>query len=386
MSSRRPDNTILLAHPSAELYGSDRVLLESVSALVDAGWRVVVTLPTAGPLVAELAGRGASVVRCRTPVLRKSARRPLGMLRLMGISIIGFGAGLRVVARERPRALYVNTMTIPLWPLLGWLCRVPVLSHVHEGEASASRFVRTVLTIPLFFSRKIVANSQFSADVLTSVFPRLRRRTSVVYNGIPGPPTNTPARSHLTEPVQLTYLGRLSPRKGVDVAIDALTLLADRGITAELDVVGGTFPGYEWYERQLRAQVSNKQLGDQVRFHGFQPSVWELVTAADVVLVPSRADEPFGDTVVEAILSGRPVIASATSGLLEATAGYHNATTVEPGSAPAIADALVRQIQNWENCHAAADDDIAIARSRHEPHIYREQIARQLSSIAKPHH
>ena len=41
---------VLLAHPSAELYGSDRVFLESVSALVLAGKSVVVSLPVTGPL------------------------------------------------------------------------------------------------------------------------------------------------------------------------------------------------------------------------------------------------------------------------------------------------------------------------------------------------
>lgn len=35
---------VLVAHPSAELYGSDRVLLESVLALRSAGWQVHVAL------------------------------------------------------------------------------------------------------------------------------------------------------------------------------------------------------------------------------------------------------------------------------------------------------------------------------------------------------
>ena len=385
MSSPDDRDTVLLAHPSAELYGSDRVLLESVSALVEAGWHVVVTVPTQGPLLAELSARGAKVVQCRTPVLRKSALRPWGMVRLMGTTIAGVGAGFRILRRERPRAIYVSTMTIPLWSLLGRMLRIPVLIHVHEGEASASRLIRSALTLPLFLSQKIVANSRFSAGVLTTVFPRLEARTSVVYNGIPGPPTPTPAREHLTKPIVVTYLGRLSPRKGVDVAIDALALLAERGVNAELDVVGAIFPGYEWYEQQLHDQVKNRQLGNHVRFHGFQNSVWDLLTAGDVVVVPSRTDEPFGDTAVEAILGGRPVIASATSGLLEATAGYHNARTVEPGSAAALADALHWQIQNWDDSLTAAHDDIVMAHARHEPRVYREQIAHEIASLAKAH-
>ncbi len=37
--------TVLFAHPMAELYGSDRVLLESVIGVVQSGGRAVVVLP-----------------------------------------------------------------------------------------------------------------------------------------------------------------------------------------------------------------------------------------------------------------------------------------------------------------------------------------------------
>ena len=37
--------TVLVIHPSVELYGADRMLLESVAALTEAGWRIVVVVP-----------------------------------------------------------------------------------------------------------------------------------------------------------------------------------------------------------------------------------------------------------------------------------------------------------------------------------------------------
>jgi glycosyltransferase involved in cell wall biosynthesis len=375
--------TVLVAHPGAELYGSDRVLLESVSALVADGWRVVVTVPVSGPLLAAIVERGAEVVLCPTPVLRKSALRPRGMLRLLATTASGWVAGWRLLSRERPAALYVNTMTIPLWQLLGRMRRVPVLSHVHEGEASASRLVRSILTMPLFLSTSIIANSEFSRGVLADSFSRLGRRTRVVYNGVAGPPEPRAARARLDSPVKVTYIGRLSPRKGVDVAIDALALLSARGVDARLDLLGGVFPGYEWYEAQLREQVKRKQLDSRVMFHGFTPSIWEVVDAGDLVIVPSRADEPFGDTAVEAILSGRPVIASATSGLLEATAGYETARTVTPGDAAALANGVQAAIAHWGLSRAATVTDIETARRRHGPEVYRKTIAGIVRSLAE---
>jgi len=56
--------TVLFAHPSPDLYGSDRMLLESVTAVVERGWEAVVALPADGPLAGLLRDRGARVVRC----------------------------------------------------------------------------------------------------------------------------------------------------------------------------------------------------------------------------------------------------------------------------------------------------------------------------------
>ena len=75
---------VLVAHPSADLYGSDRVLLETIEGLERSGAKVVVTLPSSGLLVPELMRRGARVILCPTPVLRKSMLSPLGLLNVSG--------------------------------------------------------------------------------------------------------------------------------------------------------------------------------------------------------------------------------------------------------------------------------------------------------------
>ncbi|MDR6610799.1 glycosyltransferase [Leifsonia sp. 1010] len=381
-AASRARRTILVAHPGSELYGSDRVLLESVSGLVDDGWDVVVAVPGDGPLVTELRRRGARVELCASPVLRKSVLRPRGFVRFAATTVRGIRSGSALLRRERPAAVYVNTVTIPLWIGLARLARVPVVAHVHEGEATASRLVKRVLSAPLLLAESVIANSRFSVGVLESAFPALGRRTHIVYNAVPGPETRSPARPELDGDLRVTYIGRLSPRKGVDVAIDAIAELDARGIPARLDLVGAVFPGYEWYERDLRDKVEAKRLQSRVSFRGFQPSVWDFLSTGDVVLVPSVADEPFGNTAVEGILSGRPVIASATSGLLEATDGYRTTVTVEPGDATSLADALERTIAGWEASAPLLDDDAETARRKHSPESYRRRIAELVRAVA----
>ncbi|MDR6971732.1 glycosyltransferase [Leifsonia shinshuensis] len=382
-SRRRPSHTVLVAHPSAELYGSDRVMLESVSGLVDDGWRVVVAVPTDGPLIAELRRRGASVELCPSPVLRKSVLTPRGFVRFVRTALVSTVQGSSLLRRERPALVYVNTITVPLWPVLARLRGIPVLTHVHEGEASASAVMRRILALPLFLSRRIVVNSRFSTGVLTSSFRSLGERSEIVYNAVPGPGTRTDPRPRLDGPLRVTYIGRLSPRKGVDVAIGAVAQLRDRGVEADLHVVGSVFPGYEWYEKELTETVGRAGLNDSVRFHGFQPSVWDIVGSGDVVVVPSRVDEPFGNTAVEALLAARPVIASATSGLLEATAGYRTAVTVRPDDATALADALQGTIDGWDATAQAVTADADEAERRHSVSTYRRRIADIVRSAAR---
>ena len=377
-AGRSPARTILVAHPSAELYGSDRVLLESVSAFVEAGWRVVTTLPASGPLVDELRACGSEIALCTAPVVRKSALRPAGFLRFLGTGFAGLVSGSRLLGRERPELVYVSTLTIPLWVFLARVRRIRVVAHVHEAERSAPAVQRNVLAFPLLFAQTIVANSRFSADVLASSFRSLGARARVLSNAVPGPANPRAARATLDGALHVTYVGRLSPRKGVDVAVDAVALLNKQGIPADLTLLGAVFPGYEWYEQQLRDQVSALGLTDRVRFLGFQPSVWDVLADGDVVVVPSRIDEPFGNTAVEAILAARPVIASATSGLLEATSGFESARTVTPDDPAALATALATGAGRWAEWREEALRDLPVAEARHSPASYSARIVRLL--------
>ena len=61
------NRAVLFAHPSADMYGSDRVLLESLTAMVARGWRVDVALPDQGPLVPEIEARGDVSCSVRRP-------------------------------------------------------------------------------------------------------------------------------------------------------------------------------------------------------------------------------------------------------------------------------------------------------------------------------
>jgi glycosyltransferase involved in cell wall biosynthesis len=141
--------------------------------------------------------------------------------------------------------------------------------------------------------------------------------------------------------VRLAVVGRLSPRKAPHTAIEALRLLVARGVDATLEVAGSVFPGYEWYEQRLRDDVERYGLAQRVTFTGYVSPSFVAFDRADIVLAPS-VREPFGNAVVEAQLSERPVVAAGAAGHLESIEDGVTGILVPVEDAEAMAAAVVR--------------------------------------------
>ncbi|MDF2560196.1 MAG: glycosyltransferase [Microbacterium sp.] len=372
MSARGDRRTVLLVHPGAEMFGSDRMLLESAIGFVEAGARVVVALPSSGLLVPELRAAGAEVVILPMLVLRKVLLTPRGLPRLFRDTFRGLGAAWRLIGRVRPDVVYVSTIIIPQWPLVARLRRTRSVSHVHEAEASGNRLVNAVLYSPHLASQRTIVNSRFSLDTIRTALPALARRAHVIYNGVASPPHPISPRPRIEQALRVLYIGRLSPRKGPDLVIEAASVLRAAGREVDVTLLGAVFEGYEWFERDLREQAAAS--GISVEFAGFHSEIWPFLAEADVLLVPSRVDEPFGNTAVEGVLALRPVIASDSSGLREAAGGYSTAQLVRPDDAESIADALTDIHTRWDEIVSTVADSRAEALRRHAPDVYRSSI------------
>jgi glycosyltransferase involved in cell wall biosynthesis len=373
---------ILIAHPSAELYGSDRVALESARACREAGWAVDVTLTDDGPLVALLEEAGCTVTVQAAPVLRKSYLSPLGLLRFAARTLRCTPAMIGLLRRTRPDVVYISTVTVPWWLVLARLAGARVICHVHEAEDAVPRVIRIALAAPLLLAHRVVANSAASRDIVLAAVPRLADRTEVIYNGVPGPEQAEAGRTVPAPPVRLVLVGRVSARKGTDVAVAALAALAERGVPATLDLVGGVFPGYEWFEADVRTQIADAGLTGAVTWSGVQSQVWTALAAADIALVPSRV-EPFGNAAVEAMLAGRPVIAGDTQGLREIVRPGDNGELAAPGDGSALADAIERTLADWPATRERAEAARQEALERYSPPAYRARILAAVTGLVR---
>lgn len=344
---------MLFLHPIADLYGSDRMLLESVRATVEHGLRVTVVVPGDGPLVERLRATGAEVAFREMLVLRKALLTPAGLLQLLrGVAKIpSLVSWLR---RLRPDLVYVNTITIPLWLLAARVSGLPVVSHVHEAERDVPRPVRLLMELPLVAAHRVIANSTATAKLLHEDLRPARRRIVVVMNGVAEPPRVPPPLGERGEQLRIVLVGRVSPRKGTDVAIAALRELRERGVPATLELVGDVFSGYEWYRERIEADIAGAGMSDVVRLTGFTSDVWSRYADADVVVVPSTRPESFGNVAVEGMLAGRLVVAAAVQGLEDIIRSGEDGILVAPGDPLVLAEALQTAFDDWPRTCALA--------------------------------
>lgn len=381
----RPQGPVLVVHPSSDLYGADRMLLESVRQLVDVHGDVVVAVPGPGPLVPRLLEAGARVEEVFSLVLEKRFLEPRHWPALVHDAVAGLLPAYRTLRRLRPRAVYVSTEVLPLWPLLARWSGAHVVVHVHEAELEMPALIRLGLALPVMPAHRALVNSECTLGGLVESVPWLARRSTVVLNGVTGPENPVPARADLVGPLRILYVGRLSERKGVHLLVDAVRVLEERGVDAVLDLVGDVVPGKEWYEGKLRHAIETAGVSDRVRFRGFHEDVWPWMAAADVVAVPPVVTEAFGNTAVEAVLAARPVVVADHTGLREAVAGYgsvRGADTFASDAAAQLADAFVAVRDEWPHIRAAAVADAAVARTRHDPRVYGREVAAAVAADA----
>ena len=135
---------------------------------------------------------------------------------------------------------------------------------------------------------------------------------------------------------RLLYVGRIDPRKGIDVAIDAL---AELPAQARLTVVGG---GEAAETARLSARIAQLGVGERVELVGTVAAerLPDSYASADAVIFPVRWPEPFGLVPLEAMGIGRPVLATGRGGSGEYLVDGENCVLFDPDAPGTLATAI----------------------------------------------
>lgn len=329
--------------------GQERSLFEVLHGLSRQGAKISLVFQDHGNLESDY--RAFSQILVRVPCafnfsLRSTASFVYTLARLTLFQI-----------RQRWDVLYVNQyIDIALPVLLGKLIARPVVAHLRLPPPTSgfSRQYRWGLNQ----CAKLVAISQSTAEA-----HRLAGITApieVVYNGTdlshfaPGADAVTEAGV-----VRVLYLGRVLPDKGVHTLVDACEIAAET-MPVRLTVVGNSWPSEEGRAYYQRLQQKLAKGRCQGQFGEHVEDVRSLLAQADLLVLPSIWQEPFGRVLIEAMASGVPVIASRVGGIPEVLAPDFESHLVPPDDPQALADAIL-QHGAWRS----ADPDLGLRMRRH---------------------
>lgn len=143
-------------------------------------------------------------------------------------------------------------------------------------------------------------------------------------------------------PHRILSVGRLVPRKGVDLVIRSLPYLKAAGFAdVELLIVGGGARGQDPEAQRLLGLAHDLGVADQVELRGQVPreAMPAIFRSADAVACTPWY-EPFGIVPLEAMACGIPVVAAAVGGLTDSVVDHGTGLHVPPKDPAAIAEAL----------------------------------------------
>lgn len=193
---------------------------------------------------------------------------------------------------------------------------------------------------------RIVCVSQSVADFCRTRGCLPAKKLSVIPNGLdvtvyPACETADLAASGVPASRRaLLFVGRLHRQKGLDWFLSACApTVLDRLPDHDLLIVG------DGPQRpELQQLVRSLHLDDRVHFAGWRADVPQLIAASSVLFLPSRW-EGMPNVLLEAMASGRPVLATRTEGVLELLGPLADDQSVDVGDAAAFGSKLVRLVE-----------------------------------------
>jgi len=226
----------------------------------------------------------------------------------------------------------------------------------------------------------VIGCSHYITEKIRRRFPQFAKRCQTVLNGVDVNHFASANDQNVAKKKgvkQLLFVGRVSPEKGVHVLLEAFQKVVERYPLVHLEIVGskGQLPR-EWlialsnddkvsnlssfyhgfsktasrglsYFTHLQRQLFSFNISNHVTFTGQVPyaQVINYYHEANILVNPSFS-ESFGRSLIEAMACQVPVVATRVGGMTEIVEEGKTGILVEPGDAPALAEAIIRLLSD----------------------------------------
>jgi len=353
---------------SGGLYGAERVMLELAEYLASRGLgssAIILESPGATDVATELkrAGLPVEIVDGSPLSLAAKVRRNIQRNGVHVVHSHGYRPDVCLaLARLGPDVLKVATCHT--WYRESWKLK---LYEVMDKAA-----LRT-------FNKVVAVSPELESEILRSGVAG--SKVSFIQNGMdfdrPAEGNRIAIRNALgvhDDEVLLLRVGRLAAAKGNDVLLDALAKLP-AGRRWKL-----VFAGDGEERERLAAHVKTRNLDDRVVFAGFRKDIRELLTAADLFVIPSLK-EGLPMVLLEAMALSCPVITTSVGAIPNVITDGKDGLLVPPGDAGALRAAIAALLMDPDLGKSLAENAYQRYLERHSRSAMGEQYLALYESV-----
>lgn len=258
----------------------------------------------------------------------------------------------RLLRKLRPTILHTRNLGTLDLALIAMLAGVPVRVHGEHGwdagdafgQSYKYRLLRKLCNVAV---TKYVAVSQDIKNWLQNVTGVRSDNVQQIYNGVDvdkfqpkGPIVKLPFKGPDKASLVVGAVGRMDRIKNFDLLITAVARLVE-GSCERRDRLRLVIVGHGSQLRDLQGLVEELKLEDIVWMPGERHDIAELLRSMDVFVLPSR-NEGISNTILEAMSTGLPVIATEVGGSPELVSDGETGQLIPANDPGAISDAIER--------------------------------------------
>jgi glycosyltransferase involved in cell wall biosynthesis/uncharacterized protein involved in exopolysaccharide biosynthesis len=370
MSNSIPRRVLYFDH-TAMLGGGEIALLNLVRLIDRTVVYPVIVLGAEGPLAAALRSVAEVHILALPDEIRAAKKDKIGPRSFLHlgrlISIALYIRRLRRFIRQNGIDI-VHTNSLKADIIGGLAARLggkPVIWHVRDRIADdylPSAVAKGFRLLSRFVPTFIVANSAATMETL-QLSGKSRNNNSnngnnnnnkdrkvVIHDGttLPEDPVPPGNGNHLL----VALIGRISPWKGQDVFLRAVSRVSARFPNARFKIVGTSLFGEREYESSVRTLCDELELDNIVEFTGFCVDIASVLRNLDVLVHASTIGEPFGQVIIEGMAAAKPVVATNGGGVPEIVVHNETGLLVPMRDVEAMAEAICKLLADPSKRHS----------------------------------
>ena len=343
---------ILVVHNNNDLYGGDKILLELLKRLDRSRFVPFVVLPSdtrhINRFSPELDKLGIEYRFVPLGILRRRYFKLWRLPRFAFEVLAGVWALLKIIKERKIALVHTNTNTILASAIAARITRLPNIWSIHELVLEPNSVRKALHFLIPRLATRVVTVSRAVRDHMLQDAPQFADRFEFILGGIDLEPFLSGAgRESVRREWRVSdnellvgMAGRIARWKGQSVFAETAKLILAKHANVKFAAVGGVFDTDIFFMERFKEQVRDLGIEDRFIIQDFRADMPSVFSAFDVFVLPSTLPEPFGLVVIEAMASGKPVVATAPGGPSETVVDGVTGYLVQPSDPQEAAQAV----------------------------------------------